>query len=251
MDTSLEINLLVEALNKFQSEVVTVERSTTNPFFRSKYADLCSIMIESQPILTQHELAISQFPDHVDGRPGLTTVLMHTSGQFVRATVPLPISKVTTSFVKNEKTVTEEGYDPQEFGRAITYMRRYGYAAVLQIVIDEDDDGNASSKRLQVAKPIPSNPETITSIRTIWTEGGGTLEKLEDWVKKNNNGTGLGDLTGDRQQAMLLVLESKKAEREAKATANLNSVAGELPTRTPQSDDLDVPVEIAPEEPGT
>lgn len=244
--TSEDISKLSLALNEFQSEVVTVEKSTLNPFFKRKYADLASIMIESQPIVTKHGLAVSQFPDTTsDGKAALTTILTHTSGQFIRATVPLPVSRITITTTREkgkdhngkdipEKVTVEDGYDPQEFGRAITYMRRYGYAAVLQIVIDEDDDGNKSSRRQpeKPPEPVPSNPETAQKIKDIWKENGGTDEQLDTWVRKNNNDVALDVLTGDRQLAMLQVLEAKKAEREAKAKENLDKVAGEAPQTT-------------------
>lgn len=236
--TSEDISQLSLSLNAFQSELVTVGRTVTNPFFKAKYADLASIMLESQPILTKHELSISQFPDAtLDGRSALTTILMHTTGQFIRATVPLPVSKITQTTKKEktpnslEKVIIEEGFDPQEFGRAITYMRRYGYAAVLQIVIDEDDDGNKSSRRQpeKPPEPIPSDPETVQKIKDIWKENGGTEEQLDAWVRKNNNDVALDVLSGDRQLGMLQFLSAKKAEREAKAKENLDKVAGEAP----------------------
>lgn len=238
--TSENISQLTLALNEFQSELVTVERSTLNPFFKKKYADLTSIMLEVQPILTKKGLAISQFPDAVDGQAALTTILTHTTGEFIRATVPLPVSKIKTVTKKEktaqspEKEITEEGYDPQEFGRAVTYMRRYGYSAVLQIVIDEDDDGNKSSRRHQQeerpTEVVPSNPETISKIKNIWKENGGTDEQLDTWVRKNNDDVALDALSGDRQLEMLQVLETRKEkDREAKANENLDKVAGPLP----------------------
>jgi ERF superfamily len=130
-----ELNELAQALNEFQAELVIVGKGKTNPFFKAKYADLASIMLEAQPILTKHGLAISQLPDNIDGRPALTTILMHKSGQHISAVVPLILTKE----------------DPQAVGSAITYMRRYGYAAVLQIVIDEDDDGNRARAAVEKA----------------------------------------------------------------------------------------------------
>jgi hypothetical protein len=258
IETSPEIDQLSKALIEFQSKVVTVGRTATNPFFHSKYADLASIMTESQPILTECKICVAQFPDVLGNLPALTTILMHDSGQFVKATILLPVSKITT-VTKKEKTtkkpddvlITAEGYDPQEFGRAITYMRRYGYAAVLQIVIDEDDDGNKSSgKVVERPQENPSNPEVVEKIQSIWKENGGTEEQLDTWVKKNNNNIALDDLPGDRQQAMLTVLEAKKTEREEKAKANLTTVAGESPaesteptTHEPTSDNADAPIE--------
>lgn len=124
-----DIKELATALNAFQAELVTVGKTAANPFFKSKYADLATIMLASQPVLTKHGLAVVQLPDNLEGRPALTTILMHSSGQSVQATVPLILTKE----------------DPQGVGSAITYARRYGYAAALQIVIDEDDDGNRAS----------------------------------------------------------------------------------------------------------
>lgn len=129
---------LAKALNEFQKEIVTVGKTANNPFFKSKYADLGSIMKEAQPVLTKHGLSVVQLPSNIDGQPALTTVIFHTSGESIEATVPLVLSK----------------QDPQGFGSAMTYFRRYGYASALQIVIDEDDDGNNASRP---AKPASSN----------------------------------------------------------------------------------------------
>lgn len=134
---SNEISELAKALNAFQSEVVTVGKSAANPFFKSKYAPLDDIMLAAQPVLTKHGLAVMQLPDNLNGAPALTTIVMHTSGQSQSATVPLILAKE----------------DPQGVGSAITYMRRYGYAAALGIVIDEDDDGNRATPRTVASKP--------------------------------------------------------------------------------------------------
>lgn len=204
MEHSESIELLAEALNEFQKQLVVVNPEVTNPFFKSKYADLASIMLKCQPILTSHGLDVTQFLSNLNGQPALRTILIHTSGQFISDTVPLILDK----------------QDSQGMGRAITYMRRYGYAAVLQIVIDEDDDGNSTSTpRGQAPKPIPSNPATVKKIAEIWKENGGTPQQLDVWVKKNNNNVQLTQLPGDRQQAMLALLEKKKAEKtQAAAT---------------------------------
>lgn len=146
-----EINELAKALAAFQAEVVTVGKGADNPFFKSKYAELGSIMKKAQPVLTKHGLSVVQLPDNLDGQAALTTILMHTSGQSLRATVPLVLSK----------------QDPQGFGSAMTYFRRYGYAAALQIVIDEDDDGNnASHPKTQVSNSWNNKPAKLTGMAT-------------------------------------------------------------------------------------
>src|SRR6185503_13098384 len=97
-----------------------------------------------------------------------------------------------------------------EFGRAITYMRRYGYAAVLQIVIDEDDDGNQSSRRKPEIEK--SDPKIVEQIKTLWKNNGATEEQLIAWVGKNNNGIELEKLPASRQQAMLTLLKNRQVK---------------------------------------
>lgn len=137
---------LAKALNSFQKEVVTVSKDADNPFFKSKYARLDKIMSEALPKLTAHGLAVSQLVDNIDGQSALTTVLMHTSGQSIRSTMPLILSKG----------------DPQGQGSAITYARRYSLAAILGIVIDEDDDGNKASQP-KASYTAPTKPTAPVS----------------------------------------------------------------------------------------
>ena len=78
-------------------------------------------------------LAGAGIPDTTeDGKPALTTRLVHTSGQWIEATVELFLSRET----------------PQGEGSALTYARRYGFCGVLNIAADEDDDvGLAEAQR--------------------------------------------------------------------------------------------------------
>jgi hypothetical protein len=158
-----DITELAKALNAFQAELVTVGKTAENPFFKSKYADLASIMLKTQPVLTKHGMAVVQMPSEMDGKPALTTMLLHVSGQSIQYTTPLILAK----------------NDPQGLGSAITYMRRYAYAAALQIVIDADDDGNATqySKPRTDGRiaPKPSDPASTLQKESIMKQ----LEKLK------------------------------------------------------------------------
>ena len=75
--------------------------------------------------LSANGLIITQLPTDLDGRFALKTVLAHVSGGSIETTLPMPP-------VKN---------DPHGIGGAISYSRRYMYAAILNIVGEEDDDG--------------------------------------------------------------------------------------------------------------
>lgn len=170
------VNELAKALNEFQAEVVTVSKDANNPFFKSKYAPLESIMKAALPVLTKHGLAVTQLIDNIDGNSALTTVLMHVSGQEIRSTMPLILAKE----------------DPQGQGSAITYARRYSYASILGLVIDEDDDGNRATVAVDTGtrhypeKKVPLQGEATDkqkeTIAKCLQQEGVALEDQKDFL---------------------------------------------------------------------
>lgn len=148
-DTVIEHDSLPAALVAFQAEVGTVAKDSDNPFFKSKYADLPAVKAAAQPILAKHGLAVVQSPDHkVIGEKvydTLRTTIIHRKGAFG----DVLSSEMILKPVKN---------DPQAQGSAITYARRYAFMAMLGLVADEDDDGNAAS-----APPRQSRPKQKTT----------------------------------------------------------------------------------------
>jgi hypothetical protein len=136
MQQSAEIKNLADALGKFQKDVENVKKDATNPFFKSKYASLENIIDTVRPPLAKHGLSFSQFPDGA----GLTTILMHSSGEWIQA---------TSSMAAKDQT-------PQGQGSAITYLRRYALSSVLGLATEDDDDGNAASKAPVASKTAPT-----------------------------------------------------------------------------------------------
>lgn len=120
------IDALAVALCKFQSEVGVVVKDATNPFFKSKYASLSEILDVIRDPLAKNGLAFTQFPTD---EGGLTTILMHESGEYIMGTYRM----------------TPADNKPQTLGSAITYQRRYALTAILGLNIDDDDDGNKAS----------------------------------------------------------------------------------------------------------
>jgi hypothetical protein len=147
---------LYAALSAFQAEVVTVPKTGSNPFFKSSYATLDGILKAALPVLSKHGLAVVQLPSYLDGHPALRTVITHTSGQSIEGTAPL-------SLVKD---------DPQSQGSAITYLRRYALAGALGIVIDEDDDGNATREPNPVHTSGPASSPQVKKIQALFTGKG-------------------------------------------------------------------------------
>lgn len=126
MQSSEQIKNLAAALIEFHKEVESIKKDAKNPFFKSKYATLSNILDTIDEPLTKNKLTFVQFPEGVNG---LTTRLMHESGEWLEATYTMVPAK----------------NDPQGLGSAITYQRRYSLGAVLGLNIEDDDDGNAAS----------------------------------------------------------------------------------------------------------
>lgn len=130
MNTSASITKLSVALVKAQGELNAVSKDGKNPHFKSTYATLQNIVESTRDILHRHGLAVVQTFSQTDGTYiDLTTTLIHESGEWISGTITMRPTKP----------------DPQGLGSAATYARRYAYAAILGIVADDDDDGNAAS----------------------------------------------------------------------------------------------------------
>jgi len=126
------------ALAKAQSEMTMVEAKSTNPFFNSKYASLASVLETAMPSLNKHEIALVQGNrwDNDDNGFYITSMLMHSSGEWIKSEIRMPIMKK----------------DPHGVGAATTYGRRYLLSSMVGIA-QADDDGNAGIKRA----PRPSD----------------------------------------------------------------------------------------------
>lgn len=129
MQRSDSITKLAPALVKAQGQLQIAVKDSINPAFRSKYADLGAVWDACRAALQDNQLTVIQLPMRGEGGfASLETVLMHESGEFIS-------SVSETRLVKD---------DPQGYGSAITYLRRYALSAMLGIVAD-DDDGNLAS----------------------------------------------------------------------------------------------------------
>lgn len=117
------------ALAAAQAEMGPALKDSTNPAFRSKYADLASVMAACLPALNKHGIAVIQPPTDDEYGRYVKTILVHESGETLECRVPLIIGK----------------NDMQGYGSAVTYARRYGLMSMAGIA-PEDDDGNAAAK---------------------------------------------------------------------------------------------------------
>jgi|VirMetMinimDraft_7_1064189.scaffolds.fasta_scaffold126386_2 hypothetical protein len=128
-----------KAIALFNIKVDKIPKDSENPFYKNSYASLSTIIEHTKVALCECNLVLSQFPDDA----GLTSILIHTeSGEFLQAWCLMPVAKQN---------------DPQAFGSAITYFRRYAYGAILGLNIDKDDDANNAAK-VEPAKEEPAKP---------------------------------------------------------------------------------------------
>lgn len=135
MNQSEQIDKFAAAMAKVQAEIGGAVKSSVNPHFKSKYADLSAVFEAWQAIGPANGFAVMQFPGIYDPEArtmGMDTLVTHSSGQWTRGSMSIPLAKV----------------DPQGFGSACTYARRYALAAAVGIC-PEDDDGNAASNGAQ------------------------------------------------------------------------------------------------------
>ncbi len=82
-----DIGKLAEALAKAQMEMSAAKKDAKNPFFKSDYATLASCLGAGNPALNKNGLSVTQLPGSSDGNISLETILMHTSGQFIKSNI--------------------------------------------------------------------------------------------------------------------------------------------------------------------
>lgn len=129
---------ITKALILFQKGLKPVVKDSTNPFFKSKYASMEAIWESIRERLAANELAVSQLPRLQDNQMVLTTLLLHTSGEWLASDLLVTPGKQN---------------DAQSVGSALTYARRYALSAILGICSEEDDDAEAATTRI-VKPPI-------------------------------------------------------------------------------------------------
>lgn len=144
MEMSEKIDALAEALAKAQGEMKNAVKGCDNPFFKSKYADLAECLNVAREPLSKNGLSIFQANEGIveSSKLAVTTMIMHSSGQFIKVTSSYPVQK----------------NDAQGFGSTLTYARRYSLAAALGLA-QEDDDGNSACEPVEKGQYQPKEPK--------------------------------------------------------------------------------------------
>jgi len=184
MSKSENINELAIALSKTQATMKPAPMNATNPFLKNKYADLGAVIETSRGVLASNGLSVSQLVGGLGDEISVTTVLMHTSGQWLESTVSMSVGE-------------ERGKSAaQVAGSIITYLRRYSLASILGMYADEDTDGNNVKPAENKVQNNGHKPSGIS---------------LEDAVNHlNSAGVKYGDLPNDKLALMFNQLAKVK-----------------------------------------
>ena len=196
INKSENIKNIAEAIVKFQSEVATLKRTSSNPFFRSSYTTLEDIVGVIRPLLAKYGLSFLQ---NTNGSGtgeiiSVSTMLLHESGEFIEFE-PLQI-KISGNVQQSMATVT--------------YLRRYSLQCALGIVTtDEDDDGNHASgvDKINTVKDsvYKVTQKQLSRLYAIGMKKGFDTNGLKALCKLEN----LGDLNKEQYDKLVHWLEQK------------------------------------------
>jgi hypothetical protein len=131
----------MKELLAIQQEIGVIAKDKTNPFYKSNYFDINSLLEVIKPVLNKHGVTVMQPLTHLEGKPAIATIFTNEAGESLEYVTPLP-----------------DIADPQKAGGAITYYRRYALQSFLSLEAD-DDDGNAASGK--TSAPVQSQQKAI------------------------------------------------------------------------------------------
>lgn len=147
MLTSTETDKLYKALDSFHQKTNLVKATKENPYFKSMYADYNVVVSETKPDLIENDLRVKQTITNIDGKTAIRTRLTHIA---------------SSQFIEDVSPVAHKDNDPQSQGSGITYGKRYAYVAMLDLLVDQDDDGSLASGLTKVAEKQKLVDERIT-----------------------------------------------------------------------------------------
>lgn len=151
-----DTSTFAEAFIKLQSAIKPAIKDAENAAFSrgnkvSRYADLAAVWEAVKDPLKDNGFAVIQMPQFEGETMYLETILLHVGGDKMTGRYPLKPAKL----------------DPQGFGSAITYARRYALSAMLGVIADDDDDGNAASGISTGKATTPPGKITATQVAVM------------------------------------------------------------------------------------
>jgi hypothetical protein len=198
MKKSESIGNLAMALCQFQGEVTNPKNTAANPFFKSKYAPLSEVINTTKELMHKHGLSCLQSPSGDGEHIVITTLLMHSSGEWIEGEpLVLKADKVTA----------------QGAGSAITYGRRYALSAILGIASEEDDDANHATGNKEQGKVEPIKQTATTKNEVNWVSFWNECKKLGYTMEEVQKIAGTKDFskwTKEKASALFSDLKTKQ-----------------------------------------
>jgi ERF superfamily len=212
MKFSTSIAALASALAKAQGALEGAKKDTANPFYKSRYADLSSVVDAIKAAFPPNGLSYVQTIVTTEHGVGVETILMHESGEWIGGDAfAIPVNKA----------------DAQGFGSALTYARRYSLSAICGVKA-EDDDGNAAV----AARPISGAQVAKDALDAMGDEAKAYITDYAEQVKAlySSNGDVMGylqahTLDAEEKLALWSLLPSNIRSAIKKAQAETRSAA--------------------------
>jgi hypothetical protein len=164
---------LITALSSMEN----VGANRINPAFKARYVSLDALLDAVKPVLQANNLALVQVLETEEGKVGVSTSLLHTSGHL---------------FAFGKLMVKADGLTAQQVGGAITYIRRQSIQTACGISVDLDDDGH------QASAPKPQAPKVFMG-ELRFEKAAVEILTLKGWLKP---GQGLKDLSAEHLAAI-------------------------------------------------
>ena len=203
-DIKADHKSIAQALAAAQMKMGKALKSANNPHFKSKYADLASVVDACMPALNEAGIAVIQPTTDDDSGRYVETILIHgESGATLKCRVPLIVGK----------------NDMQGYGSAVTYARRYGLMSMSGIA-PEDDDGNAAAKAAptEQAKTRLLTPDQFIKLRDKIEAAG----VPEDKVIERYGAQSLQQFPAIKFEAAMKSLDATIAAKAPQANADLD-----------------------------
>ena len=132
-DQSSTVGKIALALSKAQAEIMGAKKGSINPFFKSGYADLYTVIESCREILAKNQIAFVQGNRFKNGVFLVVTKLIHSSGEWLSSEMALPMPKNANA---------------QAIWSLNTYGRRYGLASMAGVAQKDDDANEASPQKV-------------------------------------------------------------------------------------------------------
>lgn len=171
---------LSAALVKALAEIEGATKDKLNPHFKSKYADIGSVIDAIKPVLAKYDLGFTQHPQPSEAGVIIETVLHHGGGDSLSMGV---------LFVPANKN------DAQGFGSALTYARRYALMTAFGVPA-EDDDGNAAAKAQERPTTGEAPPEKRVQLDGVYKSKSALWAAVRQFVHTLNGIDDLGEFEG-------------------------------------------------------